>query len=123
MCQFPGCHHDGRFDAHHVIAHGAGGRTRVANLVRLCRSHHRLVHLAHLVLSLDTGRRLTVTTPNGRPIHHEILRTALRIPAPDDPTRIGGLGERMDIDACLFAIHTAAGTPPDRPHDPPAAET
>lgn len=108
MCQFPGCHHDGRFDAHHVIAHGAGGRTRVRNLVRLCRFHHRLVHLARLVLSLGPDRELTVTTPDGRPIDPGVVAAVWRIREPDDLTRISGLGERMDIDACLFAVRTAS---------------
>ncbi len=108
-CQFPGCHHTGRFDAHHLIAHPDGGPTHITNLVRLCRAHHRLVHLARLVLELDTNRQLTITTPNGHPINTTITRRALhhalRLPAPDDPTRITALGEHMDIDTCLTAIH------------------
>jgi len=42
-CQFPGCHHAGRFDAHHLIAH---------------LDHH-----------LDHHHNLTVTTHDGHPIN------------------------------------------------------
>jgi Domain of unknown function (DUF222) len=42
-CRFPGCHNR-RIDAHHVKAWGKGGRTCLANLVSLCRYHHRLIH-------------------------------------------------------------------------------
>ncbi|MTA13472.1 MAG: DUF222 domain-containing protein, partial [Actinobacteria bacterium] len=30
-CQFPGCHHAGKFDAHHVIERSKGGRTKLNN--------------------------------------------------------------------------------------------
>ena len=72
------------------------------------RARAGLVHLARLVLELDTNRTLTITTPNGHPINTTIARRALRLPAPDDPTRITALGEHMDIDACLTAIHQYA---------------
>lgn len=58
-CQFPGCHHAGRFDAHHVVDHRRGGRTVLRNLVRACAFHHRMIHLHHLVLTLHSDRRLT----------------------------------------------------------------
>lgn len=42
-CRFPGC--DLTFcDAHHVHHWGAGGETKLDNLVLLCRRHHRCVH-------------------------------------------------------------------------------
>ena len=43
-CQFPGCTFTRFLDAHHVKHWAHGGETKLANLVTLCRWHHRLVH-------------------------------------------------------------------------------
>lgn len=42
-CRFPGCGVR-RTDAHHLTHWADGGRTRLENLVLLCRRHHRAVH-------------------------------------------------------------------------------
>ncbi len=43
-CCFPGCTYHRYLDAHHVEHWAAGGKTKLSNLVTLCRTHHRLVH-------------------------------------------------------------------------------
>ncbi|MPZ71227.1 MAG: DUF222 domain-containing protein, partial [Actinobacteria bacterium] len=44
-CCFPGCDRPARWtDAHHIIHWSKGGPTKLANLVLLCRRHHRKVH-------------------------------------------------------------------------------
>jgi hypothetical protein len=57
-CAFPGCQRPSSWcDAHHVRHWADGGTTSLANLVLLCRRHHRLVH----------HRRFTVEMTNERP--------------------------------------------------------
>jgi 5-methylcytosine-specific restriction protein A len=44
-CRFPGCDRPPPWcDAHHVVHWADGGDTKLANLVLLCRRHHRMVH-------------------------------------------------------------------------------
>ena len=43
-CRFPGCTHARFVDAHHIHHWADGGETSAANLVSLCRRHHRLIH-------------------------------------------------------------------------------
>jgi len=43
-CRFPGCTHKHFIDGHHIKHWSKGGETSLANLVQLCRHHHRLVH-------------------------------------------------------------------------------
>jgi organic radical activating enzyme len=44
-CRFPGCDRPQAWcDAHHVVHWADGGATAVANLVLLCRRHHRTIH-------------------------------------------------------------------------------
>lgn len=104
-CQFPGCHHAGRFEAHHVVEHPKGGRTRLSNLVRLCSAHHRLVHLHRLVLTLHPDRSVTVTTSDGRPVDRPISPTVFPIVDCPDPTLLGRwYGDRLDIGMCFDAL-------------------
>lgn len=104
MCQFTGCHHAGKFDAHHVVERGKGGRTALSNLVRLCWFHHRMVHLHALLLTLHPDRTLTVTTSDGTPIDRPIPKLTFDVDRPVDPDLIGQWqGDRMHINDCLYA--------------------
>jgi hypothetical protein len=55
-CRFPGCTHTRYVDGHHIHHWADGGETKLANLVSLCRFHHRHVHEGGLVVErLDDG--------------------------------------------------------------------
>jgi hypothetical protein len=120
-CQFPGCHHAGSFDAHHVIEHGKGGRTKIPNLIRLCWFHHRVVHLHHLQLTLHPNRRLEVHFPDGRPVDRNVAVGHFYIEPPKDPDQIAGTwyGDGLDMNDALIGLNiTGVGSDPMPLHDP-----
>jgi hypothetical protein len=66
-CRFPGC--GLKFcDAHHIEHWAEGGKTRLDNLLLLCRYHHRLVHEGGIRVKLLPNGEPRFTRPNGRAI-------------------------------------------------------
>ena len=62
-CRFPGCRHPARrADLDHLIPWPAGP-TSAANLVALCRHHHRLKHQTHWTVETTDSARLHWTSP------------------------------------------------------------
>jgi hypothetical protein len=57
-CAFPGCDRPPTWcDAHHIQHWANGGRTALANLVLLCRRHHRMLHgRTGWIVSMREGR-------------------------------------------------------------------
>ena len=66
QCRFPGCEAR-RCDAHHVRHWADGGETALANLVLLCRRHHRAVHEEGFRVHVDGGA-IGFLRPDGRPL-------------------------------------------------------
>lgn len=65
-CVFPGCTRTRYVDGHHIQHWADGGDTKLANLVTLCRFHHRAVHEGGIrVDRLDDGA-WRFTRPNGQ---------------------------------------------------------
>jgi Domain of unknown function (DUF222)/HNH endonuclease len=86
-CTFPGCDRPpGWCDAHHVVHWADGGPTSLANLILLCRRHHRLVHHGFGVEM--TGGRPVFRRPDGTVLEdgpppwrfHEPRHEAIRLP-------------------------------------------
>jgi hypothetical protein len=64
-CRFPGCDRPHAWcDAHHVVHWADGGPTTLANLVLMCRRHHRMIHEGGFRLELVDGRP-TFKRPDG----------------------------------------------------------
>ncbi|HUG01196.1 MAG TPA: DUF222 domain-containing protein [Longimicrobiales bacterium] len=67
-CRFPGC--GSRFtDAHHIEHWAEGGETSLANLVLLCRRHHRFVHEGGARVCRGADGSVGFFTRNGRALY------------------------------------------------------
>jgi Domain of unknown function (DUF222)/HNH endonuclease len=121
-CRFPGCTSHHRVDAHHVQHWARGGRTDLANLVQLCRYHHRLVHEGGFGLE-RRGDSLIFTTPLGQPITRvprtrggncaELVRANERLgTAPGPETCLPKwAGESYDFNMAVDALWAWRGPP------------
>ncbi|HET9738426.1 MAG TPA: DUF222 domain-containing protein [Solirubrobacteraceae bacterium] len=118
-CRFPGCTSHRFVDAHHIEHWADGGRTKLGNLVLLCRHHHRLLHEGGYTLS-SSGRRLTFRRPDGRRIH-ACPQPPRGRPGPLRPTRrpdacVPLSGDPLNlvdgVDAMLDFAPVASGEPP-----------
>jgi Domain of unknown function (DUF222)/HNH endonuclease len=65
-CRFPGCTYRRFTDAHHIRHWSDGGETSAANLVLLCRRHHRLIHEGGFEVARGTAGELVFRRPDGR---------------------------------------------------------
>ena len=119
-CRFPGCTSHRFVDAHHIEHWADGGRTKLDNLVLLCRHHHRLLHEGGYTLAAAPEGRLTFRRPDGRRIvacpqprraGPASLRPARRpdacVPLSGDPLNLV-----YGVDAMLDFAPIASGEPP-----------
>ncbi|MGH8197119.1 MAG: DUF222 domain-containing protein [Steroidobacteraceae bacterium] len=65
-CRFPGCPFQRYVDGHHVRHWAHGGETKLANLVTLCRFHHRLVHEGKVVIHTLDDAAFRFVRPDGK---------------------------------------------------------
>jgi len=70
-------------DAHHIVHWADGGETKLANLVLLCRFHHRVVHEEGYRVDFPTTGRPNFYDPRGKPL-----------PDAPPPVRLGGAPTR-----------------------------
>ena len=114
-CVFPGCQQARHVDAHHLIHWADGGRTELANLIQVCRRHHRLLHEAGFVVRrlggalaffAPDGRRLAQVPRPPRGDHAAVLaanrRARVRVSA-ETPRSLDG-GVRMDLPLAIDAM-------------------
>lgn len=108
-CRFPGCTFTRYVDGHHVKHWAQGGETKLANLVTLCRFHHRQLHEGRVVIAcLDDGA-FRFTKPNGQTFDSpQPPNTRWEDVVAKQPIRItprtavsGWTGEELDVDLAV----------------------
>jgi hypothetical protein len=66
-CQWPGCEREAsRCDGHHLVHWISGGETSLANMVLLCRRHHRMVHEGGWQLARSEDQQVVAIAPTIR---------------------------------------------------------
>ena len=133
-CRFPGCDRRRFTDAHHLEHWAEGGESKLANLVLLCRHHHRLLH-EHGYGAERLGRGIVFRRPDGGPLPHvpaarrgdphELIaqnrRRGLEL-GPHTPIAKSG-GERMDYDIAVGGLLFHEGlSDPSQPMERPPWE-
>ncbi len=115
-CRFPGCENRRFLDAHHVHHWAKGGPTELANLVLLCRRHHRLVHEG----GYHVDRRGCFSDPRGRPFlsvpslprgHPDEILERNRLLPIGAGTCESGEGARLDLGYAVDAVLCAVAAP------------
>jgi len=117
-CRFPGCTAHKYVDAHHIVHWADGGKTRLDNLVTLCRHHHRAVHEGGFDVRMaadgvprfyDRRRRLIPEAPQTRYRGNVFaLMTANRRTGADVSAETcvpAWHGERMDDDLVVESLY------------------
>ena len=125
-CRFPGCE-SRRVDLHHIQYWSNGGRTKLDNLVSLCRHHHQVVHDRGYVIATARDGTFTFYQPGGTP-----LPACPPLPHPDGtieschdaditPETIipSWYGERLDLDHAIYICFANAGQRGQRRAGPP----
>ncbi len=116
-CRFPGCE-SRRVDLHHIQYWSNGGRTKLANLISLCKYHHKLIHDRGYLITPGSGDAFTFYRPDGTPIpaspalppvagtiegcHDAGITPDTIIPA--------WYGERLDLDHAIYVCLANAET-------------
>ena len=123
-CRFPGCE-SRRVDLHHVQYWSNGGRTKLDNLVSLCKYHHMLVHERGYLIATTRDGTFAFCHPDGTAIpaspplpqadgtigdcHDADITAETIVPA--------WYGERLDLDYAIYVCLANAQTKEERQAD------
>jgi Domain of unknown function (DUF222)/HNH endonuclease len=123
-CRFPGCE-SRRVDLHHIQYWSNGGRTKLENLVSLCKYHHMIVHERGYLIAAARDGTFTFYRPDGT-----ALPPSPALPAPDGTIEDcheadiiaetiipPWYGERLDLDHALYICLANARTEEERRAD------
>jgi hypothetical protein len=108
-CRFPGCE-SRRIDLHHIQYWSNGGRTKLANLISLCKYHHMLVHERGYLIAAARDGTFAFFRPDGTaiPASPALPDTEGTIEGCHDAEITPGTivppwyGERLDLDHALY---------------------
>jgi len=122
VCRFPDCRV--RFcESHHVTGWTRGGKTKLTNLLLLCRRHHRLLHEGGWAVEFREDGDVVFHRPDGRPMARipkrpsvgvepvrELERTHDALGLRIDPWTVtpDWEGDPMDTDWALYALRDAS---------------
>ncbi|MBT8136169.1 MAG: HNH endonuclease [Gammaproteobacteria bacterium] len=95
-CRFPGCDRSRFVDGHHIEHWADGGETSLANLVTLCRHHHRLVHEEGFAVRRSGANHFEFKSPRG----NVIPDAALPQPGQADVSPVPEIPVNKDTGAC-----------------------
>ena len=114
-CRFPGCE-SRRVDLHHIQYWSNGGRTKLANLISLCKYHHTLVHERGYLIAAARNGAFTFIRPEGTaiPAAPALPDVAGAIEGCHDADITPGTiipawyGERLDLDHAIYVCFANA---------------
>ena len=123
-CRFPGCE-SRRVDLHHIQYWSNGGRTKLANLISLCKYHHLLVHERGYLIAAAQDGAFAFSRPDGGtiPASPALPDVAGGIEGCHDADITPGTiipawyGERLDLDHAIYVCFANAANRA-RQHDP-----
>ena len=103
-CRFPGCCESRYVDAHHIRHWADGGETSLANLVTLCRYHHRQLHNGGFTIGVEQrgqGQQLVFSTPSGRSIETSIFPQFAHISAETSVQALRNAAPDIHAETCV----------------------
>jgi hypothetical protein len=113
-CQFPGCD-SRRTDIHHIRHWSKGGKTKLTNLILLCRAHHVIVHDGGYLIAA-AGSRFTFSSPAGElipaspalPQSDRDIRTCHDARVSHDTIIPAWYGDKLNLDLAIWACFANA---------------
>jgi hypothetical protein len=118
-CRFPGCSNARYIDAHHIKHWANGGETKPANLLSLCRFHHRAVHEGGFDVKILDDGALRFVRPDGRAVDNVVPGCSQpdgdvgKMPVADGQWMYRG--DRMDMDLAVDVLFQRARKARDVP--------
>jgi hypothetical protein len=121
-CRFPGCTNRRFVDGHHIRHWAAGAETSLANLVLLCRRHHRAVHEGGYTIeaTAEPHDPVRFRRPDGTVLGQCELPATGHGAVVDQNRRLGldidhltavptWAGERLDLGLCVDGLLSSEG--------------
>jgi hypothetical protein len=113
-CAFPGCN-SRKADIHHIKTWASGGKTKLGNLLSLCRFHHTIVHKKGYLITATLGgfdfARKDGTVVPASPALPEVsadISACHGAQISMDTIVPGWYGDKLDLDFAIWACFASA---------------